>query len=81
MAVGARRAFGADVAVSLTGVAGPDAHGGAEAGQVWIGLDARDRSHQHGFRWPFDRDLVRRFSEMSALDLVRRHVLGLPLPG
>ena len=81
MAAGARRAFGADVAVSLTGVAGPDAHGGAEAGQVWIGLDAHDRSHQHGFRWPFDRELVRRFSEMSALDLVRRHVLGLPLPG
>jgi nicotinamide-nucleotide amidase len=80
MAAGARRAFGADVAVSLTGVAGPDAHGGAEAGQVWIGLDAEDRSHQHAFRWPFDRDLVRRFSELAALDLVRRHLLGMPLP-
>ena len=81
MAAGTRRVFGADVAVSLTGVAGPDAHGGAEAGQVWIGLDAEGRAHQHGFRWPFDRELVRRFSEMAALDLVRRHLLGLPLPG
>jgi nicotinamide-nucleotide amidase len=81
MAAGARRVFGADIAVALTGVAGPDAHGGAEAGQVWIGLDAVDRSHQHGFRWPFDRELVRRSSELSALDLVRRHLLGLPLPG
>jgi nicotinamide-nucleotide amidase len=80
MAAGARRLFGADVAVALTGVAGPDVHGGAEAGQVWIGLDAADAQHQHGFRWPFDRELVRRFSEMAALDLVRRHLLGLRLP-
>jgi nicotinamide-nucleotide amidase len=81
MAAGARRVFGADIAAALTGVAGPDAHGGAEAGQVWIALDAEGRSHQHGFRWPFDRELVRRFSELAALDVVRRHLLGLPLPG
>ena len=81
MAAGARRVFGADIAAALTGVAGPDAHGGAEAGQVWIALDAEGRSHQHGIRWPFDRELVRRFSELAALDLVRRHLLGLSLPG
>ena len=80
MAAGTRRMFGSDIAVALTGVAGPDAHGGAEAGQVWIALDADDSTHQHGFRWPFDRELVRRFSEMAALDLVRRHLLGLALP-
>jgi nicotinamide-nucleotide amidase len=77
MAAGARRVFGADVAVALTGAAGPEAHGGAEPGQVWIGLDADGVEHQHGFRWPFDRELIRRFAEMAALDLVRRHLLGL----
>jgi nicotinamide-nucleotide amidase len=80
MASGVRRAFGADLAVALTGAAGPEAHGGAEPGQVWIGLDADGSAHQHGFRWPYDRELVRRFSELAALDLVRRHLLGLPLP-
>ncbi len=80
MASGARRVFGADLAVALTGAAGPERHGGAEAGQVWIALDADGTAHQHGFRWPYDRELVRRFSEMAALDLVRRHLLGLPLP-
>ena len=80
MAAGARRVFGAEMAVSLTGAAGPEAHGDAEPGQVWIAIDGTERSHQHGFRWPFDRDLVRRFAEMAALDLVRRYVLGLPLP-
>jgi competence/damage-inducible protein CinA-like protein len=79
MAAGARRVFGADVAVALTGAAGPESHGGAEPGQVWIGLDGDGVRHQVGFRWPFDRELIRRFAEMAALDLVRRHVLGLPL--
>jgi nicotinamide-nucleotide amidase len=77
MAAGARRLFGADVAVALTGAAGPEAHGGAEPGQVWIGVDADGVEHQYGFRWPFDRELIRRFAEMAALDLVRRHLLGL----
>jgi PncC family amidohydrolase len=80
MASGARRLFGADLAVALTGAAGPERHGGADPGQVWIALDAEGTAHQHGFRWPYDRELVRRFSEMAALDLVRRHLLGLPLP-
>lgn len=80
MATGARAVFGADVAVALTGAAGPEPHGGAEPGQVWIALDTESLAHQHGFRWPFDRELVRRFSELAALDLVRRYLLGLPLP-
>jgi nicotinamide-nucleotide amidase len=80
MASGARRVFGSDVAVALTGAAGPEPHGGAEPGQVWLAIDAESASHRHGFRWPYDRELVRRFAELAALDLVRRHVLGLPLP-
>jgi hypothetical protein len=47
---------------------------------VWIALDAGDARHQHGFRWPYDRELVRRLSELAALDLVRRQLLGLPFP-
>lgn len=38
MARGARRVCGADWAVALTGVAGPDAQDGVPAGTVWIGL-------------------------------------------
>jgi nicotinamide mononucleotide (NMN) deamidase PncC len=79
MAAGSRRLFGADIAVALTGAAGPESHGGAEPGQVWIGLDADGVEHQDGFRWPFDRELIRRFAEMAALDMVRRHVLGMSL--
>jgi len=81
MARGARRLFGADVAVGLTGAAGPESHGSAEPGQVWVAIEAEGLGHANGFRWPGDRDLVRRFAEQAALDLVRRHLLGLPLPG
>ena len=81
MAAGARRLFGADVALALTGAAGPEAHGGAEPGQVWIALNADGIEHQDGFRWPFDRELIRRFAELAALDVVRRHLLGLSLRG
>jgi nicotinamide-nucleotide amidase len=81
MAAGARRAFAADVAVALTGAAGPEGHGGAEPGQVWVALDAGGVAHASGFRWPYDRELVRRFAELAALDLVRRHLFELPLPG
>jgi nicotinamide-nucleotide amidase len=76
MAAGARRVFGSDVAVSLTGVAGPEHHGGQPPGQIWIGLDADDRKDARGFRAPGDRDQVRRWAEQAALDLLRRYLQG-----
>lgn len=81
MAAGARKMFGADIAVSLTGAAGPEPHGGQRVGQVWAGLSAGDGvSHARGFIAPGDREQIRRWSEQAALDLVRRHLEGLLLP-
>ena len=80
MAVGARRVFGADVAVALTGAAGPDPHEGADPGQVWVALEGEGVSHQRPLRAPGDREMVRRWAEQAALDLVRRHLEGKPLP-
>ena len=80
MAAGARRLFGADIAVSLTGAAGPEPHGGAEPGTVWIGLDADGVRHGLGYVSKGEREQVRRWAEQAALDLVRRHLEGRPLP-
>ena len=59
MAAGARRLFGADMGVSLTGAAGPEPHGGADAGTVWIAVDADDVRHARGFHVPGERFRVR----------------------
>lgn len=80
MAVGARRLFGADLAVSATGAAGPEPHDGAAPGTVWVALDADGVAHQRRIRAPGDRSMVVRWSEQAALDLVRRLLEGLPLP-
>jgi competence/damage-inducible protein CinA-like protein len=81
MAGNVRRLFDADVGLSLTGAAGPDAHAGAPAGTVWIGLDAGDERRARGLRVSGGRERVRRLAGLAALDLVRRHLEGRSLPG
>jgi 2'-5' RNA ligase len=44
MAVGAQRALGADVGISVTGVAGPDEMEGQAVGTVWYGLAILSRA-------------------------------------
>jgi nicotinamide-nucleotide amidase len=80
MARGARRVFAADLGLALTGAAGPEAHGGAPPGTIWIALEGRDVAHARGFQVPGERDRVRRWAEQAALDLLRRHLEGRPLP-
>jgi nicotinamide-nucleotide amidase len=80
LAAGARRLFGADVAVSFTGAAGPEPHAGAEPGTVWIGLDAGEVVHARGIRLSGDRERIRGWSAQAGLDLVRRYLDGSSLP-
>jgi hypothetical protein len=47
---------------------------------VWIALDAGTRTHARGFTVKGERDRVIRWSQQGALDLVRRHLEGRPLP-
>jgi nicotinamide-nucleotide amidase len=80
MAAGARRVFGSDLGLSLTGAAGPESHGGSPPGVIWVALDGHEVTHARGFQVPGERDRVRRWAEQAALDLVRRHLEGRPLP-
>jgi nicotinamide-nucleotide amidase len=73
MATGVRRALGADVGVSVTGVAGPG--GGTPAkpvGLVFIHAETPDASHGVELHLPGNRDAVRRRAAASALHLLRR---------
>ena len=74
MAEGVRARFGADIGVSITGIAGPTG-GSAEkpVGTVVIAVFS-DRFDVREFRFPGDRTMVRSFSVSAALDMVRRHL-------
>jgi nicotinamide-nucleotide amidase len=73
MAAGARRALGADVAVSVTGVAGPGG-GSAEkpVGLVFLHAEGPGGGRGLRFEFPGDRDAVRRRAAAAVLHLVRR---------
>lgn len=78
MVEGVRARTKADIAVSITGIAGPD--GGSDekpVGLVWFGLSSKNKSDTFQLQLPWGRDFVRRYSVSYALDLVRRHILGI----
>lgn len=75
MARGVRRLFGTDVAVSLTGVAGPEPLEGKQPGTLWIGLATADDEEAITLNVPGDRAQVRRWAEQAALNLLRRYLL------
>lgn len=77
MAEGACRVLGCDVAVATTGVAGPDTQEGVERGTVHMGVTVGGKSESVVMRFPGDRERVRQFASISALDLLRRRLLEL----
>ena len=81
MAEGARAVTGADIGLSVTGVAGPDKdERGNEVGTVFVGLAAPDgvwcKALSYGAK---RRDRIRGNASNVAFDLLRRYLTGLPL--
>jgi nicotinamide-nucleotide amidase len=78
MARGARARLGVDVAVSVTGIAGPD--GGTEekpVGLVYLHAEGPSGGLGREFNFPGDRASIRARSAVVALHLVRRLVTEL----
>jgi nicotinamide-nucleotide amidase len=73
MATGARRRLAADVAVAVTGIAGP-AGGSAEkpVGLVFLHAEGPDGQLARRLELPGDRDTIRQRATVVALHLVRR---------
>ena len=73
MARGARKRLGVDVAVSVTGIAGPG--GGTEekpVGLVYFHAETPEEGRGGFFSFPGDRDSIRRRSVVASLHLLRR---------
>ena len=80
MAMGARRKAGVEVGVSITGIAGPD--GGTKlkpVGTVFIGVSSPQGEGGRKYAFVGTRNTIRERAAQAALDLVRRHLRGLPL--
>jgi len=78
MACGALERSRADLAIAVSGIAGPD--GGSPerpVGTVWIAWGRRDRLQAREFYLPGGRHLFQSLAAGLALDLIRRELLGI----
>ena len=74
MARGARRVLGADVALALTGVAGPTEQEGQAVGTVFVAVVTPDGEHVDELKMPGDRERIRNFSAITSMDFLRRRL-------
>ncbi|HYR96570.1 MAG TPA: nicotinamide-nucleotide amidohydrolase family protein, partial [Candidatus Binatus sp.] len=80
MAEGARRSFGANLGLAVTGIAGPE--GGTPdkpVGTVCFGLASGSGVVTRRYQLWGTRDWVKLLASQVALDWIRRHALGLPV--
>jgi len=76
LAEGIRRNTHSTIGIGITGIAGPG--GGTPekpVGLVHIGLSDERVTKERAFQFPGERDRIRTFATIAALDMVRRHFL------
>ena len=79
MAEGVCKVTGADVGLGITGVAGPDDQEGVAPGTIFVGIALPDQpTETRQLRLPGDRERVRQYGAISALDLLRRALEAPP---
>jgi len=78
MAVGARRVLDADIGLAVTGVAGPAEQDGQPVGTVFVGLARGESVESVALRLPGDRQRIREFSTISALNFLRLRLRDRP---
>ncbi len=78
MAEGARKGSGADYALAVTGIAGPD--GGTPqkpVGRVYIAVADEQETICQQFDWPGTRSQFKQRTSQMALNMLRKRVLGI----
>lgn len=78
MAAGVRLRSGADYGIGITGVAGPESQEGKPVGMVYVAVaDSRDIHAIVLKLGNQSREYIREYSAKTALDMVRRVIIGL----
>jgi nicotinamide-nucleotide amidase len=75
MAEGVCATLGADVGIAVSGVAGPEPHEGLDPGALWIAIHLNGESEAINLTLPFDRERIRQFTCIMALNLLRTRLL------
>ncbi|MEZ5502527.1 MAG: CinA family nicotinamide mononucleotide deamidase-related protein [Halioglobus sp.] len=78
MALGALQRAGADYAIAVSGIAGPD--GGTPdkpVGTVWLAWGSRENLRTRCLLWPVERTLFQTMVAAAGLDMLRRLLLGI----
>ena len=82
MAEGARRVCSADMAVSVTGCAGPEPdERGTPVGTGFVGFAAQGLTLVKPIQMGHDRGWGRTYAASTAFDLLRRYLTGAAMPG
>jgi nicotinamide-nucleotide amidase len=78
MAEGALERAGADYAIAVSGIAGPDG-GTADkpVGTVWLAWGGRGALRTRCLLWPVERSLFQTMIAAAGLDMIRRMLLGI----
>ncbi len=80
MAKGVRSISGADIGIGITGVAGPEPSEGKPVGLVYVGMTDGESVWIRELNAAFhnDREKVRAYATLAALDLIRRYATAYP---
>ncbi len=78
MAINCRKKIGSDIALAITGIAGPDRGSSPKpVGLYYVGYADKDKSSVHQHFLPLKRKQIRTYSSAMAIDIARRHILNL----
>lgn len=80
MAIGVRKLTGASLGISITGIAGPKGGSAAKpVGTFYIGISHPKGTDSYRFFINSSRKNIRLYAAWMALDVIRRHILRLPI--